>query len=110
MLVVKERRELVLLTRVTFQEVMGDDLIAGTEELIDRKVIAFLSESRSRRSSSLRASAWLIPRAGTTSRSPRPEVGATRQPATKAAAPPPSPARGGALLPAASRHARLGGA
>jgi uncharacterized protein YbcI len=42
-LVEKERRELVLLTRTTFQEVMGDDLIAGIEEITGRTVIAFLS-------------------------------------------------------------------
>jgi hypothetical protein len=42
-LVEKDRRELVLLTRTTFQEVMGDDLIAGIEEVTGRTVIAFLS-------------------------------------------------------------------
>jgi uncharacterized protein YbcI len=42
-LVDKQRRDLVLLTRTTFQEVMGDDLIAGIEEVLGRKVIAFLS-------------------------------------------------------------------
>ena len=42
-LVDKDRRELVLLTRVTFQEVMGDDLIAGIETITGRAVTAFLS-------------------------------------------------------------------
>jgi uncharacterized protein YbcI len=42
-LVEKEHDELVLLTRKTFQEVMGDDLIAGIEQILQRKVIAFLS-------------------------------------------------------------------
>ena len=42
-LVDKDRRDLVLLTRTTFQEVMGDDLVAGVEEILGRKVIAFLS-------------------------------------------------------------------
>jgi uncharacterized protein YbcI len=42
-LVDKDRRELVLETRTTFQEVMGDDLVAGIEEILGRKVIAFLS-------------------------------------------------------------------
>ena len=42
-LVDNERRELVLTTRSTFQEIMGDDLIAGVEQITGRKVIAFLS-------------------------------------------------------------------
>jgi len=42
-LVDKDRRELVLLTRLTFQEVMGDDLIAGIEAITGRAVTAFLS-------------------------------------------------------------------
>lgn len=42
-LVDKDRHALVLTTRATFQEVMGDDLIAGIEQVLDRKVIAFLS-------------------------------------------------------------------
>jgi uncharacterized protein YbcI len=42
-LVDKDRRELVLSTRATFQEVMGDDLIAGIEAILGRQVIAFLS-------------------------------------------------------------------
>jgi uncharacterized protein YbcI len=42
-LIDNDRRELVLLTRTTFQEVMGDDLISGIEEILGRKVIAFLS-------------------------------------------------------------------
>ena len=42
-LVNKDRRELVLVTRTTFQEVMGDDLIAGIEEVTGRTVTAFLS-------------------------------------------------------------------
>src|ERR1700710_743944 len=35
--------ELVLMTRRTFQDVMGADLIAGVEHILQRKVIAFLS-------------------------------------------------------------------
>ena len=42
-LVHDERKELVLETRKSFQEVMGDDLIAGVERIMQRKVIAFLS-------------------------------------------------------------------
>jgi uncharacterized protein YbcI len=42
-LVENDHGELVLVTRKTFQDVMGDDLIAGIEEILDRKVIAFLS-------------------------------------------------------------------
>jgi uncharacterized protein YbcI len=42
-LVDRDRRELVLLTRSTFQDVMGDDLAAGVEEVLGRKVVAFLS-------------------------------------------------------------------
>jgi uncharacterized protein YbcI len=42
-LVAKDHRELVLVTRTTFQEVMGDDLIAGIEEITGRTVTAFLS-------------------------------------------------------------------
>ena len=42
-LVDKDRRELVLTTRATFQEVMGEDLIAGIETITGRKVIAFAS-------------------------------------------------------------------
>ena len=42
-LVDRDRGNLVLLTRATFQEVMGDDLTAGIEAVLDRKVIAFLS-------------------------------------------------------------------
>ena len=38
-----DRRELVLLTRTTFQDVMGNDLIAGIEEITGRTVTAFLS-------------------------------------------------------------------
>ena len=36
-------RAKVLDTRRTFQEVMGDELVAGVEEILDRKVLAFLS-------------------------------------------------------------------
>jgi uncharacterized protein YbcI len=43
MLIANDRRELVLLTRTTFQEVMGDDLISGIEQIPGRKVLAFLS-------------------------------------------------------------------
>jgi len=42
-LVDKDRSALVLTTRTTFQDVMGDDLIAGIEQVLGRKVIAFLS-------------------------------------------------------------------
>jgi uncharacterized protein YbcI len=42
-LVQKDRSDLVLLTRTTFQEVMGHDLIAGIEEISGRTVTAFLS-------------------------------------------------------------------
>jgi uncharacterized protein YbcI len=42
-LVKNDRDDLVLLTRVTFQEVMRDDLVAGIEEITGRSVIAFLS-------------------------------------------------------------------
>jgi len=42
-LVEKDRHQLVLLTRKTFQDVMGDDLIAGVEEITGRTVSAFLS-------------------------------------------------------------------
>jgi uncharacterized protein YbcI len=42
-LVANDRDNLVLLTRATFQDVMGDDLTAGVEEILGRKVIAFLS-------------------------------------------------------------------
>ncbi len=42
-LVDKDRGKLVLLTRATFQEVMGDELAAGIEAILDRRVIAFLS-------------------------------------------------------------------
>jgi uncharacterized protein YbcI len=42
-LVENERGELVLSTRKTFQEIMSNDLIAGIEEILQRKVIAFLS-------------------------------------------------------------------
>jgi uncharacterized protein YbcI len=42
-LVEKQHRNLVLTTRMTFQDVMGDDLIAGIEGILGRKVIAFLS-------------------------------------------------------------------
>ena len=42
-LVEKDRDKLVLETRKTFQEVMGDDLVAGIEQILQRKVVAFLS-------------------------------------------------------------------
>jgi uncharacterized protein YbcI len=42
-LVAKDQRALVLRTRATFQEVMGDDLIAGVESITGRTVSAFLS-------------------------------------------------------------------
>jgi uncharacterized protein YbcI len=37
------REELVLVTRRTFQDVMGPDLVAGVEQITQRKVLAFLS-------------------------------------------------------------------
>ena len=42
-LVANDRNRLVLETRRTFQDMMGDDLVAGVEEIIGRPVIAFLS-------------------------------------------------------------------
>jgi len=42
-LVDKGRSELVLETRRTFQDVMGDDLIAGVQDILGREVIAFCS-------------------------------------------------------------------
>jgi uncharacterized protein YbcI len=42
-LVENDHGELVLATRKTFQEVMGADLTAGVEEILQRKVVAFLS-------------------------------------------------------------------
>jgi uncharacterized protein YbcI len=42
-LVDKKQNALVLTTRATFQEVMRDDLVAGIEGILGRKVIAFLS-------------------------------------------------------------------
>jgi uncharacterized protein YbcI len=42
-LVEKEQDKLVLETRRTFQEVMGDELSAGIEQILQRKVVAFLS-------------------------------------------------------------------
>jgi uncharacterized protein YbcI len=42
-LVERNRAEVVLETRKTFQEVMGDELVAGIEEILGRKVRAFLS-------------------------------------------------------------------
>jgi uncharacterized protein YbcI len=42
-LVDHDHRESVLATRKTFQDVMGADLIAGVEEILQREVLAFLS-------------------------------------------------------------------
>jgi uncharacterized protein YbcI len=42
-LVDKNHRDLVLSTRATFQQVMREDLVAGIEGILGRKVIAFLS-------------------------------------------------------------------
>jgi uncharacterized protein YbcI len=42
-LVQNDHGELVLATRKTFQDVMGADLTAGVELILQRKVIAFLS-------------------------------------------------------------------
>jgi len=36
---------MVLVARRTFQDVMGDALIAGVEEVLNRKVVAFLSSN-----------------------------------------------------------------
>jgi len=35
--------QIVLTTRKTFQDVMGADLVAGVEQILQRKVVAFLS-------------------------------------------------------------------
>jgi uncharacterized protein YbcI len=42
-LVENDHSELVLSTRKTFQDIMGDELTAGVEQILQRKVIAFLS-------------------------------------------------------------------
>jgi uncharacterized protein YbcI len=42
-LVQNDHGELVLSTRKTFQEIMGDELVAGVEQILQREVIAFLS-------------------------------------------------------------------
>ena len=42
-LVANDKRELVMRTRATFQEVMGDELIAAIETITGRTVTAFLS-------------------------------------------------------------------
>jgi uncharacterized protein YbcI len=42
-LVANDHRASVLATRKTFQDVMGADLIAGVEDILQRKVLAFLS-------------------------------------------------------------------
>lgn len=42
-LVEKDHGTVVLQTRKTFQDLMGDELVAGVEEVMQRKVIAFLS-------------------------------------------------------------------
>lgn len=42
-LVDSDHREIVLATRRTFQDAMTDDLTAGIEQILQRKVIAFLS-------------------------------------------------------------------
>jgi uncharacterized protein YbcI len=42
-LLANDHAELVLTTRKTFQEVMGDELVAGVEQITQRTVLAFLS-------------------------------------------------------------------
>jgi uncharacterized protein YbcI len=42
-LLAKGEADLVLTTRHTFQELMSDELVAGVEEVMQRKVIAFMS-------------------------------------------------------------------
>jgi uncharacterized protein YbcI len=44
-LVRDDRGELVLSTRHAYQETMGADLVAGIEQLLDRRVVAFLSSN-----------------------------------------------------------------
>ena len=42
-LVAHDHADVVLATRATFQEMMGDELTAGVEQVVQRKVIAFMS-------------------------------------------------------------------
>jgi uncharacterized protein YbcI len=42
-LVQNDHGDLVLSTRKTFQDIMGDELVAGIEQILQREVIAFLS-------------------------------------------------------------------
>jgi len=42
-LVAHDHADVVLATRATFQEMMGDELRAGVEQVVQRKVIAFMS-------------------------------------------------------------------
>jgi uncharacterized protein YbcI len=42
-LVARDHADVVLSTRATFQEMMGDELRAGVEQVVQRKVIAFMS-------------------------------------------------------------------
>lgn len=42
-LVDRDETDLVLRTRKTFQIIMGDELTAGIEEILGRRVVAFLS-------------------------------------------------------------------
>jgi len=44
-LVARGHEDIVLSTRATFQDLMGDDLIAGVEEITGRRVTAFLSSN-----------------------------------------------------------------
>jgi uncharacterized protein YbcI len=44
-LVENDHGDLVLATRKTFQDVMGADLTAGVQQILQRKVIAFLSSN-----------------------------------------------------------------
>jgi len=48
----------VLLTRKTFQDVMGADLIAGIEEILGRTVLAFLAPTTSIPTSRSKRSSW----------------------------------------------------
>ena len=42
-LVANDHSDVVLATRKTFQDVMGAELVAGVENILERKVLAFLS-------------------------------------------------------------------
>jgi uncharacterized protein YbcI len=44
-LIDNDRAEIVLATRKVFQEVMTEELIAGIEQILERSVIAYLSDN-----------------------------------------------------------------